>query len=58
MCIRDRATGLDVDAIPMDHEKARELAKSAGVEVKKDARWGDCLYAVFDQKEMCIRDSK
>lgn len=44
------ATGLDFDAIPLDHEKARELAKSAGVEVKKDASWGDCLYAVFDQK--------
>ena len=45
-----QATGLDFDAIRLDHEKARALAKSIGVEVKQDATWGDCLYAVFDQK--------
>ena len=33
------ATGLDFDAIPMDHEKARALCKSIGVEVKKDSGW-------------------
>ena len=43
-------TGLDFDACPLDHAAARELAKSAEVEVKKDASWGDCLYKVFDQK--------
>ncbi len=43
-------TGADFDAIRLDHEKARKLAESLGVEVKKNATWGDCLYTVFDQK--------
>ena len=43
-------TGADFDAIRLDHEKARKHAESLGVEVKKNATWGDCLYTVFDQK--------
>ncbi len=43
-------TGADFDAIRLDHEKARKLAESLDVEVKKNATWGDCLYTVFDQK--------
>lgn len=43
-------TGLDFDAFPLDHVKAREAAKSIGVEVRDTASWGDCLYAVFDQR--------
>ena len=43
-------TGVDFDSFRLDHEKAREEAKRLGVEVKKDASWGDCLYAVFDDK--------
>lgn len=43
-------TGVDFDSFRLDHEKAREEAKHLGVEVKKDASWGDCLYAVFDDK--------
>ncbi|HHW45812.1 MAG TPA: lysine--tRNA ligase [Clostridiales bacterium] len=43
-------TGLDFDEIRLDHEKARALAKSIGVEIKDNATWGECLYACFDQK--------
>lgn len=43
-------TGIDFDSFRLDHEKAREAAKSAGIEVKADASWGECLYSVFDNK--------
>jgi lysyl-tRNA synthetase class 2 len=42
--------GVDFDSIGLDNAKARELAKSAGVEIKDDATWGECLYQVFDEK--------
>lgn len=43
-------TGLDFEAVANDHESARKLCDSIGVEVKSDASWGTCLYTVFDQK--------
>ena len=43
-------TGADFDAIRLNNDKAKELAKSIGVEVKDNATWGECLYACFDQK--------
>jgi lysyl-tRNA synthetase, class II len=42
--------GLDFAAIHGDDEKAREAAKSVGIEVSADKGWGDALYAVFDEK--------
>lgn len=43
-------TGLDFKACRLDHEKARELAKSIGLEVKDTATWGECLYTAFDER--------
>lgn len=47
-------TGVDFDAYRgnagLDHAAARDAATSIGVEVKKEASWGDCLYTVFDQR--------
>lgn len=43
-------TGIDFDAFRLDHEQARAAAKSLGLEVKKTASWGECLYAAFDDK--------
>lgn len=42
--------GLDFLAIRGDDKKAREAAKSVGIEVPEDKGWGDALYAVFDEK--------
>ncbi len=42
-------TGADFDSVSSD-EDARTLAKSIGVETKKDATWGEALYECFDSK--------
>lgn len=42
--------GIDFDTFIQDHVKARQAAEIAGVEVKKDDSWGDCLYKIFDGK--------
>jgi len=42
-------TGIDYTAFD-DDATARELSDKAGVEIKKDMTWGQCLYECFDQK--------
>jgi len=42
-------TGVDLNTIT-DDEGARAAAKSIGVEVKKDAVWGEILFEIFDQR--------
>ena len=42
-------TGVDLNVIT-DDEGARAAAKSVGVEVNKDAVWGEVLFEIFDQK--------
>jgi len=42
--------GLDFEAIANNHEAARKLCGSIGIEVKADASWGTCLYTAFDQR--------
>ena len=43
-------TGVDFDSFILDHEKARQSVKSLGIEVSKDATWGELLYKAFDEK--------
>jgi lysyl-tRNA synthetase class 2 len=43
-------SGVDFCEFSGDDKKAREAAKSLGVEVKKDAAWGDVLNEVFQEK--------
>ncbi len=42
-------TGVDLNVITGDAE-ARAAALTVGVEVNKDATWGETLFAIFDQK--------
>lgn len=44
-----RYTGADFDSVSAD-EDARSLAKSIGVEIEKDATWGEALYECFDSR--------
>ena len=43
-------TDIDFDSFILDHEKAREAAKSLDIEVSKDSTWGELLYKVFEVK--------
>ncbi|ACB83716.1 lysine--tRNA ligase [Natranaerobius thermophilus] len=42
------ATGIDFSEL--NHEKAREKAEQAGIEVEKDATWGEALNEIFEEK--------
>lgn len=43
-------SGIDFASFKGDDEKAREVAKQLGIEVKKTDRWGDILSEVFEEK--------
>ncbi len=43
-------SGVDFAEFMGDNEKAREVAKQLGLEVKKDASWGDILNEAFEEK--------
>ncbi len=42
-------SGVDFSSFSTD-EEARAQAKAAGIEVRKDATWGECLNAFFEEK--------
>lgn len=46
----NKFAGIDFDSFRCDDERAREEAKKANIEVKADAKWGDCLSAFFEEK--------
>lgn len=43
-------SGIDFASFKGDDDKAREVAKELGIEVKKTDRWGDILSEVFEEK--------
>ena len=43
-------SGIDFEEFVGDNERAQEVAKSLGIEVKKSDSWGDILSKVFEEK--------
>lgn len=43
-------SGIDFASFKGDDDKAREVAKELGIEIKKTDRWGDILSEVFEEK--------